>query len=405
MAETRVHGLSFLMWLLTVGLGVVLVVGADASPLFIAVGAGAITIGQLISVPAPSGERHFLGIAAAVAVPLLAPDARTALVVFAFGMAGSWVVFAFRDRERRLLSSQFISELVAVWGFAAAYYGTIEIIDASAPVGDGPRLAAIAAGGLAWFVARAFMRSLVGLDRDDLSVRYLWLLALSDWSVVVSLLTAGALFGFAWPNMRWWALPVAGLPYAFSHLAFVRYNDTRITYGQTIRALAQIPEVAGLAPNGHSARTASLAIAVAQDIGMEPAEVAELEYAALMHDIGRITLNEPAILRAGYTDEDIARWGAQIIAEAPYLHRVAELVSDQHRPFRKAGQERDETVALASKVIKVASAFDKAQHDMGLPAVDALEQLHRGSAYEFDPEIVAALRRTLTHRGLLPANR
>ena len=138
---------------------------------------------------------------------------------------------------------------------------------------------------------------------------------------------------------------------------------------------------------------------MARELGMHPHEVAELEYASLVHDIGRITLNEPAILRAGYTDEDIARWGAQIVAEAPHLERVAELVRDQHRPYRRAGQERDPRLPLATKIIKVASAYDQGRHELGLPPVDALEQIHRGSAYDFDPEVAASLRRVLVHRG------
>jgi len=131
---------------------------------------------------------------------------------------------------------------------------------------------------------------------------------------------------------------------------------------------------------------------------MHPDEVTELEYAALVHDIGRITLNEPAILRAGYTDEDIARWGAQIVGEAPYLSRVAEFVQEQYRPYRQAGQEHDPNVPQASKVIKVVSAYDKARFELALSPIDALEQVHRGSTYDFDPEVTASLRRVLVHR-------
>ena len=160
-------------------------------------------------------------------------------------------------------------------------------------------LAAVVAGGFAWFVVRALVAALVGFERSDVSARYLWLLALEDWPVVVSILASATLFGLTWPDMGVWALLVAGMPYAFSHLAFVRYDSTRVTYGQTIRALAQIPEVAGLAPRGHSTRTAELALAIAREVGLHPKDVAELEYAALMHDVGRITLGEPAILKAG----------------------------------------------------------------------------------------------------------
>ena len=371
---------------------------ADISMQALVVGAAAITIGQLVSVPAPSGERIYLGIGVASAMPLLVGDSASVAAIYAFGMVGSWVVFALRRQEGMVLSSHFVSEALSLAAFGFTFYLARGAVD-SFTLGDewSTLLGLVAAGGV-WYATRALLRSLVGFERVDLSVRYLWLLALEDWSAIVTMLIAGGLFGFAWPIMRWWALPVTILPYAFSHTAFVRYDSTRVTYGQTIRALAQIPEVAGLAPRGHSNRTADLAVAVARELGMHPDEVTELEYAALVHDIGRITLNEPAILRAGYTDEDIARWGAQIVAEAPHLARVADLVREQYRPYRQAGQERDPDVPIASKVIKVVSAYDKARFELGLPPVDALEQVHRGSTYDFDPDVTASLRRVLVHR-------
>jgi len=78
-------------------------------------------------------------------------------------------------------------------------------------------------------------------------------------------------------------------------------------------------------------------------------------------------------------------------------------VRQQHRPYRQAGQVKDPTVPVPSKVIKVVSAYDQARYDMNLPPVDALELVHRGSAYDFDPDVAASLRRVLTHRGELIA--
>jgi len=260
-------------------------------------------------------------------------------------------------------------------------------------------VAAVLVAGVVWFVVRALVAAFVGLERSDLAGRYLWLLALEDWAVVVSIFAAGTLFGLTWPLMGLWAIAVAVLPYTFGHLAFERYHSTRVTYGQTIRALAQIPEVAGLAPTGHSTRTADLAVAIAQEMGLHPSQVIELEYAALMHDVGRITLNEPAIVKAGFTDEDIARWGAQIIAEAPYLENVSVLVAQQHRPYRSPGVEVDPDIPIASKIIKVASAYDDARTEMGLSPIESLERIHQGSAYEFDPQVGSSLRRVLVFRG------
>jgi hypothetical protein len=400
-AEGRVQRLSLAMFALTLVAGATAAGAASVAWGLLALGAGALALAQLVSVPAPSGERLHLGVAVAAAVPLLTDDYAAVTTVYAFGMAGSLLLAVLRREERREDVARHLSDLLATAVLGVVFFAISALRDVGSS--EWGRVFALAAAGVAWYAVRAILRSLVGFERQDLAPRYLWLLALEDWSAVVSLFIAGALFGLAWPVMGAWALPMAAMPYTFSHLAFVRYNDTRLTYRQMIRALGQIPEVAGLAPTGHASRTAELSVAIARELGVHPDAVVELEYAALMHDVGRITLNEPAILRAGYTDEDIARWGAQIIAEAPHLARVAELVRAQYLPYRLAGQERDGTVPLSSKIIKAASAYDDALHELGLAPIDALERVHRGSAYDFDPEVAASLRRVLAHRGEIVA--
>jgi hypothetical protein len=398
MAERKVHHISLALFLGCLGFGSWMAATSRLELAPILLGASVVAITHLVTVPAPSGEHLYLGIGAATAVAFLIDDPAGLLGTLSIGMALTYLILIARRTRSMSVRSQYLGEVTALMAFAST---VVLLRQPSGYSSDqhGLVLAIVATAGIVWFAVRAMARSLVGLEREDLSARFLWLLALEDWAVIVSLFTAGALFGLAFPHMRWWAVPLALLPYAFSHLAFVRYNNTRVTYGQTIRALAQIPEVAGLATPGHSERTASVAVAIARDIGMHPDEVSELEYAALMHDIGRITLNEPAILRAGYTDEDLARWGAQIISEAPFLEKVGELVREQHRPYRSIGEERDETVPLASKIIKVASAYDQALHDQMLSPVDALELLHLGSTYDYDPDITASLRRVVGARG------
>jgi hypothetical protein len=357
----------------------------------------------LISVPAPSGSRISLGIGAIVAGSILIQHATAFGAATAFGLAIAWLVQSRVPLWGHRTDGDFLADSIAAAAYTATFIYARDAIGSSGF--DDPSwtvLGAVAIAGMAWFVLRALVAAFVGVERTDLAGRYLWLLALEDWPVVLSMLAAGALFGLTWPVMGVWAFAVAVLPYAFGHLAFERYHSTRITYGQTIRALAQIPEVAGLAPRGHSTRTADLAVAVAQELGLHPNDVVELEYAALMHDVGRITLNEPAILRAGYTDEDIARWGAQIIAEAPYLEHVSTLVEQQHRPYRSPGIEIDPDVPTASKIIKVASAYDQAQIELGYSPIEALERIHQGSAYEFDPQVAASLRRVLVFRCKIP---
>ncbi len=363
----------------------------------------------MLNVPAMSGNRVYLGIAAAAAVPIAVGDAQLVAAIYTISLTIAWLVYlVFRPIDLTTLNSEYLAEVVAIAGFGGTFHVTsvilrVDNLDFStvAPNEGYAAIVCVVLGGGVYHALRAVSRSLIGLERADLSVRYLWLAGLQDWSAVTVLILTGTVVGTAYESLGWTAILVAAVPYSFTHTALARYQGTKVTYGQTIQALSQIPEVAGLAPLGHSVRTGHLAADIGREMGLRPEEVEDLEYAGYMHDIGRITLNEPAILRAGFTDLDIARWGSQIIAEAPHLGEVAQIVGDQCLPYRSPGQERDTGVSTTSKIVKIVSAYDQAVHELQLRPIDALEQLHRGSAYEYDPEITSSLRRVLEFRGEL----
>jgi len=159
----------------------------------------------------------------------------------------------------------------------------------------------------------------------------------------------------------------------------------------------------GLVGHGRAQRTGTLAAAVAGEVRLSPAEVERVEYAGLLHDVGRVVFNDPAVADGGYSDTDVAAWGAAIIQESPFLARVGQLVADQHKPYRRSGEARNELVPRSAQVVRVSAAYDRTLHEDGRTVTEALEELHRGGAYDFDPEVVAALRRVLQRRGVAGA--
>ncbi len=264
--------------------------------------------------------------------------------------------------------------------------------------------AAISATGIAffvWFAFEVFWRSSVEVRDTGVGLAYLVSTSLRDAPLFVALGAAGALFGVVMQYSQWWiAVVVAAVPFSMTITSFRRHGSVRRTYSQTILALARIPEVAGLGLAGHSERTAELAVAVAKDLGLAPHRVLDVHYAALMHDIGRITLTEPSIVERGYTDADIDRWSSEIIAEARYLSAAADIVSMHNQPFRRPGEEADPHLPLEAKIVRVSSHFDRAVFGEGLRPLEALERLHQGAAYDFDPRVVKSLRLVLARMGV-----
>ncbi|MGZ5382604.1 MAG: HD-GYP domain-containing protein [Acidimicrobiia bacterium] len=382
----------------------------DISVLQVGIWAILLAEASLVSLPASSGNRLSLAIAVSAALPFVltsndSVDLAAAGAASAMGLLGTWMFRTLRSDAAQEVMAAVLRHGFGVAAYLVVFAGSVSLGE-NIPVLAGTdwlRLIAFSIAASLWFLIETSLWSFMVFGRDRLSRRYLWLLAVKDWPVVLSLLTTGALFGFAWSELGFWAIVIAGIPYGFAHVAFYRSQESRRTYGQTIRALSRIPEVAGLSPKGHSDRTSGMAIEVGQDLGMTPDEVTDLQYSALMHDIGRITLNEPSILKMGFTDEDIARWGAEIVAEAPYLSQVAALVRQQHQPYRRPGEERDLELPMASKIIKATSAYDHATMELGFSPLEALEVLHRGAAYDFDPDVVQAVRRVLERRKVVPA--
>jgi hypothetical protein len=189
-------------------------------------------------------------------------------------------------------------------------------------------------------------------------------------------------------------------PLLVTQLAFRRYAGIRATYLQTVRSLARVTEVAGYVEAGHSRRVSRLAVAVGRGLGLAEPELLALEYAALMHDIGQLSLRDPipggATLLVGPDDrERIAKLGAEVIGEAGVLDDVAELVRYQSRPARG----RDLAPPLGSMIIKAANAFD----DMVGSSTDrnraaaALERM-RLDPVEYDAGVVAVLTEVAARR-------
>ena len=182
-------------------------------------------------------------------------------------------------------------------------------------------------------------------------------------------------------------------PLLVTQVAFRRYAGIRATYLQTVRSLARVTEVAGYVEEGHSRRVSWLAVSVGRGLGLTEPQVLALEYAALMHDIGQLSLREPipggATLQVTASEqEQIAGFGAEIIRETRVLDDVAELVRCQSWPARG----HDPAPPLGSMIIKAANAFD----DMVGSSTDrdrsaaALEQM-RLDPIEYDAEVVAVL--------------
>jgi response regulator RpfG family c-di-GMP phosphodiesterase len=220
----------------------------------------------------------------------------------------------------------------------------------------------------------------------------------------------GVLIALAAGVMGFWALPLFTLPLLVAQFSFRRYASIRATYLQTIRALSRVTEVGGYTESGHAQRVARLSVAVGREMGLSEADLVDLEYAALMHDIGQLSLTDPipggaTVMVARDEQRRIAELGAEVIRQTGVMDRVAHIVEQQAEPFRRPGQPFDASVPVASRIIRVVNAYD----DLVGGSLDsdrriaALDRLRLGVAYEYDPHVVDLVSRAVERTMLIDA--
>jgi len=131
---------------------------------------------------------------------------------------------------------------------------------------------------------------------DDVGARFsvaLWDEMRVQWPLGAAVAASAIITVFAAKIMGLIELLVFLGPLLVTQIAFRRYAGIRATYLQTVRSLARVTEVGGYVESGHSRRVAKLAVSVGRELGMAEPDLLNLEYAALMHDIGQLSLVDP----------------------------------------------------------------------------------------------------------------
>ena len=219
---------------------------------------------------------------------------------------------------------------------------------------------------------------------------------------------SAALIVFAAEAMGLVAVAVFIAPLLVTQVAFRRYAGIRATYLQTVRALARVTEIGGYVEAGHSDRVSRLAVAVGRQLGLDERQLLELQYAALIHDIGQLSLPDPipggaTVLVSPEDQRQIAELGAEVIEQANMLDNVAEIVRRQSDPCREPGATTG-TPPLSSRIIRAVNAFDDLVGNSGDAgrAAAVVGRLRQDTSAEYDPRVVDALARIIARRSPRP---
>ncbi|MGC4939553.1 HD-GYP domain-containing protein [Kribbella sp. DT2] len=197
-----------------------------------------------------------------------------------------------------------------------------------------------------------------------------------------------------------WAPPLVVVPLLLTQFAFRRFASAQRTYRATMRAMARSTEIAGFSSPGQNARTAGLAVAIGNDLGLKPDRIEALEYAALLSGVGQLALADPSpggasLLRTRAERQQAAEIGASVIERSGVLDHVAEIVRHSNDPYRQ-GRANNSQIPVESGIVNVALAYEQLVGEGSGQSPDkAMESIGLGIGAEYDPVVVESLRRVV----------
>ena len=152
----------------------------------------------------------------------------------------------------------------------------------------------------------------------------------------------------------------------------------------------------------HSVRVSLLCEAIASAMKFEKQEINKMRIAGLVHDIGKIGIDEKILNKNGYLDkeerneiEKHTEAGWRILSSSNEFSELAKCVLHHHERWDGHGYPeglKGEEIPLESRIITVADSYDAMTSERSYkPAMsheDAIVELLRCSGNHFDPKIV-----------------
>jgi HD domain len=192
-------------------------------------------------------------------------------------------------------------------------------------------------------------------------------------------------------------------------------DAVELAYTATVRALASAVEANDAYTGGHLARVTAYGIEACRALGGQVAATPGLEYAFLLHDLGKIGVPDAVLNKAGpLTDEEWALMrehpaiGLRILEGVPHMDVVRAVVYSHHERWDGAGYPeglKGEQIPLAARVFAAVDAFDAITTDrpyrVAASLEEALHRLREAAGSQFAPDAVEAIH--LVDRGRLAA--
>ena len=221
----------------------------------------------------------------------------------------------------------------------------------------------------------------------------------------IALAPIGFIMAMVYVTIGIWGIILFFFPLILARRSFELYTKMRKVYLETIRALAAAIDAKDPYTKGHSERVAEASIAIAQELNLSDRDIENIEYTALLHDIGKIGIKDKILSKkSSLTNQEFDKikehtiMGAKIIEPVDFLKNSYKAIYHHHERYNGKGYPdgiKSEGIPILARIIAVADAYDAMGSDRPyrkkLNKDKILKELKDQSGKQFDPEAVKAL--------------
>lgn len=169
-----------------------------------------------------------------------------------------------------------------------------------------------------------------------------------------------------------------------------------------VNVLAETIEAKDHHTRGHCNRMRMLCVELGRIIGLEQKNIELLEYASMLHDIGKIGVNELILNKEGPLNDEEKEHvkihpevGRKILRGIPQMEHVADIIRSHHENYDGSGYPRGlkgDDIPLGARIISAVDLYDAMSNDRpyrkGRPLDTIISELKRVSGTQLDPYIV-----------------
>ena len=152
----------------------------------------------------------------------------------------------------------------------------------------------------------------------------------------------------------------------------------------------------------HSRRVGELCRSMAEHLGFDADGIAQMQIAGLMHDIGKIGVDEKCLNKPERLDTEEWRemrrhpeTGFRILSSVREFSEIARFILEHHEQWDGSGYPRGLSggeITLQARIIGVVDAFEAMtstrSYRKAMSEGDAVLVLEKGAGSQFDPELV-----------------